>query len=82
MIKPITDEMKAMSEKHFNDLCEKQNRSIERAVRRGHTSCVCAIYTDHPLWERFKTEYERAGYIITPTGYIGGIWQLTYDMSW
>jgi hypothetical protein len=29
-----------------------------------------------------KEKFRRAGYIIKPTGYIGGVWQLTEDICW
>ena len=32
--------------------------------------------------EEVKTRFQRAGYIIKPTGYIGGVWQLTEDICW
>lgn len=29
-----------------------------------------------------KTRFQRAGYIIKPTGYIGGVWQRTESIHW
>lgn len=29
-----------------------------------------------------KERFRKAGYIIKPTGYIGGVWQLTEDICW
>ena len=29
-----------------------------------------------------KKKFQQAGYIIKPTGYIGGVWQLTEDICW
>ena len=29
-----------------------------------------------------KEKFKQAGYIIKPTGYIGGVWQLTEDICW
>jgi hypothetical protein len=29
-----------------------------------------------------KTKFKAAGYVIKPTGYIGGVWQLTEDIMW
>ena len=29
-----------------------------------------------------KAKFQQAGYIIKPTGYIGGVWQLTEDLMW
>ena len=32
--------------------------------------------------EEIKKKFKQAGYIIKPTGYIGGVWQLTEDICW
>jgi hypothetical protein len=32
--------------------------------------------------EEVKQVFKKAGYIIRPTGYIGGVWQLTEDICW
>ena len=32
--------------------------------------------------EEIKAKFKQAGYIIKPTGYIGGVWQLTEDICW
>lgn len=29
-----------------------------------------------------KAKFKQAGYVIKPTGYIGGVWQLTEDICW
>lgn len=29
-----------------------------------------------------KSKFQQAGYIIRPTGYIGGVWQLTETICW
>ena len=29
-----------------------------------------------------KAKFKAAGYVIKPTGYIGGVWQLTEDIRW
>ena len=29
-----------------------------------------------------KAKFKQAGYVIKPTGYIGGVWQLTEDIMW
>ena len=29
-----------------------------------------------------KAKFKAAGYVIKPTGYIGGVWQLTEDIMW
>ena len=32
--------------------------------------------------DEIKKRFQKAGYIIKPTGYIGGVWQLTEDIMW
>ncbi len=32
--------------------------------------------------DEIKAKFKQAGYIIKPTGYIGGVWQLTEDLMW
>ena len=32
--------------------------------------------------EEIKKRFVNAGYVIKPTGYIGGIWQRTEDIMW
>lgn len=32
--------------------------------------------------DEIKAKFRQAGYIIKPTGYIGGVWQLTEDICW
>lgn len=32
--------------------------------------------------DEIKKRFQKAGYIIKPTGYIGGVWQLTEDIYW
>lgn len=32
--------------------------------------------------DEVRERFRKAGYIIKPTGYIGGVWQLTEDICW
>ena len=32
--------------------------------------------------DEIKVKFRQVGYIIKPTGYIGGVWQLTEDICW
>ena len=32
--------------------------------------------------DEIREKFRQAGYIIKPTGYIGGVWQLTEDICW
>ena len=32
--------------------------------------------------DEIREKFRQAGYIIKPTGYIGGVWQLTEDLMW
>ena len=32
--------------------------------------------------DEVREKFRKAGYKIKPTGYIGGVWQLTEDISW
>ena len=32
--------------------------------------------------DEVKAKFRQAGYVIKPTGYIGGVWQLTEDIMW
>lgn len=32
--------------------------------------------------DEIKKRFRDAGYVIKPTGYIGGVWQLTEDICW
>lgn len=32
--------------------------------------------------DEIKAKFRQAGYIIKPTGYSGGVWQLTEDICW
>lgn len=32
--------------------------------------------------DEVKKRFQKAGYIVKPTGYIGGVWQLTEDICW
>jgi hypothetical protein len=56
------------------------NDRIERAKKEGRTkTCFCP---DHRYEEELKRLYASKGYSFSPTGYIGGVWQLTENICW
>ena len=60
-------------------------KEMAREVEHGRNSCSFipyehAIYEDY--FEEVKAKYESVGYVIKPTGYIGGVWQRTMDIIW
>ncbi|NDD52323.1 hypothetical protein EBZ39_00325 [bacterium] len=67
---------KAAVEKQINYVM----RSIETAKSRGYShACFCV----HPSYEReIKNMFLTAGYTFKPTGYVGGVWQLSQDICW
>lgn len=83
MIK-ISDSMKTQSEKRFNDACSKVDDCIKKAVQNNKTSCyfACDKDCDADVYKRVREVYENEGYHIHLTGNIGGVWQLTENISW
>lgn len=81
MIK-ITEEMKNISNKRFEELCSMVDERISHAVENGRCSACFPIDKHDEHYERIKKEYEANGYKIKPTGYIGGVWQLTEYITW
>jgi len=55
-------------------------RSIENAKSQGYShACFCV----HPSYEHeIKNMFLAAGYTFKPTGYVGGVWQLSQDICW
>lgn len=70
----------------IDEIIERVNACIRRAVERGDHKCCfdCSKYSDNdaPFYDDVRREFELAGYTIKPTGYIGGVWQRTEDISW
>lgn len=42
----------------------------------------CYKYSFSDYKDEIKKRFEKAGYIIKPTGYIGGVYQRTEDIMW
>ena len=77
----------AMKEAHAQRLALVESyvdNQIKRAVAQGEHTCYFAcdkdIYPD--VYNEIRAKYERAGYIIVPTGRIGGVYQRTEDICW
>lgn len=80
----IDNNMKAQSQKRFDDVCMKVDNKIKEAVKNNKTSCyfTCDKDGDADVYERVYEVYKNEGYYIYPTGNIGGVWQLTENISW
>ncbi len=81
----ITEEMKNQTEKEFDKICQRVDSQIKRAVNQNLTLCYFACDKDvvsPNIYNKVRKTYEAEGYTITPTGYIGGVWQRTEDISW
>lgn len=84
MVEPlkITKEMVDMKQKRIDNEVTRQNKAIKHAIEQNRTSCVFYLDKDAELYSEVRTIFERAGYKIKPTGYIGGVWQLTENICW
>ena len=80
-------------EKGFKQAVESVIRAIERASERGHRKTCFnpsaywyitedGIRTFMSFDDEVKEEFKKYGYKFQPTGYIGGVWQLTEDICW
>lgn len=50
---------------------------------RGHGGCYDSYkYHFDDYADDIRKKFRDAGYTIKPTGYIGGVWQLTEDICW
>lgn len=80
----ITNEMKNMRVKRIAKLEERIDNCIQSAVKDGRTECYfpCDKDADKDVYDEIRCKYEKAGYIIKPTGYIGGVWQVTEHICW
>lgn len=56
-------------------------RDIQIASERGLRR-TCFNPYDHRHYDAIKREFENKGYYFTPTGYVGGVWQLTENINW
>lgn len=80
----ITSEMKDMRAKRVREMEAKVDKHIQFAVERN-SQCAyfaCDKTNDKDVYDEIRRKYENAGYIIKPTGYSGGVWQLTEDICW
>lgn len=80
----ITKEMKNAHAERLAKIEASVDREIRRAVAAGRykTYFACDKDRDIDVYDEIRAKYERAGYRIKPTGYIGGVWQRTEDIYW
>lgn len=78
----ITTEMRNNSKEQINNICKKIDKSIQYSVDRGYCKACFDCDKDDPHYQTIRKMYEDEGYTIKPTGYIGGVWQLTEDICW
>ena len=83
MIK-ITNEMKSERKQRLTEMEAKIDKRILNAVKNGNHSTyfACDKDGDKDIYDEIRKKYESEGYIIKPTGYSGGVWQLTEDICW
>lgn len=65
----------------FEDACMSVLKDIRRAQERGLRE-TCFNPRPYEQYEAAKRKYQSLGYEIKPTGYIGGVWQLTEHIHW
>lgn len=84
MVEPmmITQGMKDDRERKVSEIIDKINKRIEYAVGQGWNSACFNCSKDSPFYTEVRKKFEDVGYTIKPTGYIGGVWQLTEDICW
>lgn len=80
----ITNEMRAIKKKRLQDMEERIDKRIQRAVDKNQNSCYfcCDKDIDADIYDEIRIKYERAGYKIKPTGNVAGVWQRTEDIYW
>ena len=84
MVEPIkiTNDIKMEHKNRIDEIVERQNRSIKSAIARNyHSTCFVLDKYDSDYIE-VRNIFENAGYVIKPTGYIGGVWQTTEEICW
>lgn len=88
MIKPIqiTNEMKAVREKLIEKAIKETNKRIEYSISIGYNWAHFPVYADRgefkTVYEEVKAIFTAQGYKIQPTGYRGGVWQITENIVW
>ena len=80
---PTASEMWAsqVNKGDFEKACSSVLKEIEKAKMAGKRQ---ANFDPRP-WEQYdavKNAFKVKGYYFTPTGYIGGVWQLTENINW
>ena len=80
----ITNEMKNAKAKRIAEVEAKVDAQIKLGIECGQTRRVfcCDKDGDADVYDEVRAKYERAGYKIVPSGYCGGVWQLTEDICW
>ena len=81
----ITEEMKSNKQRRIDKAVMRQNELIKSAVEHGRHKTIVDCYDtveDGDLFPEIKRIFEKAGYKIQPTGFIGGIRQRTMDICW
>ena len=58
------------------------NKRIQNAKERGERRCYFCCDGCDDFEYVLKEMYAAKGYKFCPTGYIGGVWQLTTDICW
>lgn len=67
----------------FNATIWKNERTGEVSTKYCRDHCDNGYaYKFSDYAEEIKKNFLRAGYIIKPTGYLGGIWQNTEEICW
>ena len=80
----ITQEMKdARAQRVANvEAMVDEQIKISLEIGRNRAYFACDKYRDADVYDEIRAKYERTGYRIIPTGYIGGVWQRTEDICW
>lgn len=62
----------------------KQTNEISPTYKKewGYENNLAYEYRFDDYAEEIKKKFTNAGYVIKPTGYIGGVWQRTEDIMW
>ncbi len=56
-------------------------RDIEQASKKGYRDTHFSV-RNNSFYEAVKQEFKNNGYTFKPTGYIGGVWQMTEHIHW
>ena len=78
----ITQGMKDDRERKVSEIIDRINERIKYAVGQGWNDATFCCDKDSPFYTEVRQKFEKAGYTIKPTGYVGGVWQLTEDICW